>query len=264
MLESRAPQRVFYDLDAPVTLDRLRNGDPVDYIGPRGLRDFDLVLSYTGGPALDELRERLGARRVEPLYGSVDPEIHKAAPPDNRYSGDLSYLGTYAPDRDAVLQTLFVQPARHLPDRRFVIGGSMYDGSFPWQPNIYFVAHVPPADHPAFYCSANLTLNVTRRAMAQMGYCPSGRLFEAAACGAPVLSDYWPGLESFFEPGREILLGRTTADAMDALHRSPADLARIARAACERTLAEHTSDARARELERLLEARARPAAMEAS
>jgi spore maturation protein CgeB len=247
-----------------VTLDRLRNGEPVEYIGPRGLRDFDLVLSYTGGAALDELRERLGARQVAPLYGSVDPEVHKAAPPVERYRADLSYLGTYAPDRDAVLQALFVEPARRSPDRKFVIGGSMYGGSFPWQPNIYFVAHVPPFDHPAFYCSAKLTLNVTRRAMAVMGYCPSGRLFEAAACGAPVLSDYWPGLETFFEPGREILLGRDTADAMDALDRSPEELARMARAARERTLQAHTSDARARELERILQNSAIPAVMEAS
>jgi spore maturation protein CgeB len=255
LLESRVSRRVFYDLDAPVTLDHLRRGEDVAYLGPRGLRDFDLVLSYTGGPALAELRDRLGARRVAPLYGSVDPDVHRAAPPDDRYRADLSYLGTHAPDRDAALRALFVEPARLLPDRRFVIGGSMYDGSFPWQPNIYFVAHVPPADHPAFYSSSVLTLNVTRRAMAIMGYCPSGRLFEAAACGAPVLSDYWPGLETFFEPGREILLGHTTEDAMDALNRSPEDLARLARAARERTLAEHTSDARAAELERILEGR---------
>jgi spore maturation protein CgeB len=256
VLDSRAPHRVFYDLDAPITLDRLRNGEPVDYIGPRGLRDFDLVLSYTGGATLDELRQRLGARRVAPLYGSVDPEVHKAAPWLERYRADLSYLGTYAPDRDAVLKELFVEPARRLPDHRFVIGGSMYDRGFPWEPNIYFVAHVPPHDHPAFYCSAKLTLNVTRRAMAEMGYCPSGRLFEAAACGAPVLSDYWPGFETFFEPGREILIGRTTADAMDAIDRSPEELARIARAARERTLEAHTADARARELETILHGRA--------
>jgi spore maturation protein CgeB len=263
VLDSPASQRVFYDLDAPVTLDRLRAGQPVDYIGPRGLRDFDLVLSYTGGTVLEEIRNRLGARRVAPLYGSVDPDVHKPGPPNERYRADFSYLGTHAPDRDAALRALFIEPARLLPDRRFVIGGSMYDGGFPWQPNIFFVAHVPPSDHPAFYCSASLTLNVTRRAMAEMGYCPSGRLFEAAACGVPVLSDYWAGLEEFFEPGSEILLGHTTADVMDALARSPQELARIGRAARDRALAMHTADARARDLELILEDRAK-SAMEAT
>lgn len=253
-LDSGVPLRVFYDLDSPITLDRVRAGQPVDYIGPRGLRDFDLVLSYAGGLALEELRTLLGARQVAPLYGSVDPSVHKPAPPDGRYAADLSYLGTYAPDRNPILQQLFVEPARRLPSRKFVIGGSMYDASFPWQPNVFFVSHVPPADHPAFYCSAKLTLNVTRAAMARIGYCPSGRLFEAAACGAAVLSDYWEGLECFFQPGSEVLLAGNTDEAIDALDRSPEDLARIARAGRERALAEHTASARAAQLEAILEA----------
>src|SRR5581483_2107966 len=134
ILESRASMRVFYDLDAPVTLARLRSGEAVDYIGPRGLRDFDLVLSYTGGRALDLLKEQLGAARVAPLYGHVDPEVHQPTTPEERYRADLSYLGTYGADRAAVLRELFAEPARRLPDRRFVIGGSMYAGSFAWQP----------------------------------------------------------------------------------------------------------------------------------
>jgi spore maturation protein CgeB len=148
---------------------------------------------------------------------------------------------------------LFVEPARRLPGRRFLMGGAQYDGSFPWQPNIYFVRHVPPAGHCAFYCSSPLTLNVTRRPMAEMGYCPSGRFFEAAACGVPVLSDVWEGLDEFFEPGREILLARTTEDAIAALDRSPEELQRIGRAARERVLAEHTSEIRARQLESILQ-----------
>src|SRR5581483_3050658 len=112
--------------------------------------------------ALEELKEKLGARRAVPLYGSVDPSVHRPAPPSDRYAADLSYLGTFAADRSATLKTLFVDAAQRLPDRRFIIGGSMYDDAFPWQPNIYFVRHVPPAEHPAFYCSSRLTLNVTR------------------------------------------------------------------------------------------------------
>ncbi len=249
-----APQlRVFYDLDTPVTLSRLASGQPVDYIGPRGLRDFDLVLSYTGGKALSELRTVLGARRVAALYGSVDPAVHKPVAADNRYAATLGHLGTYAADREAKLRALFVEPAKRLPGERFLLAGSMYDGNFPWQPNIFLINHLAPGDHAAFYCSTKLTLNVTRGAMAAMGYCPSGRLFEAAACGAPVLSDYWEGLPQFFEPGSQILIARDTDEAMDALARSPAELARIAAAARERILAEHTAAVRVRELERILD-----------
>jgi spore maturation protein CgeB len=254
VLDSTARLRVFYDLDAPVTLARLAAGQNVDYIGPRALRDFDLALSYTGGRALAELQRRLGAPRVAPLYGSVDPEVHQPAAHDSRYSGILGYLGTYAADREAVVGALFVEPARRLPQERFLLAGSMYDSTFPWLPNIYFIEHVAPGDHSAFYCSTRLTLNVTRAAMAEMGWCPSGRLFEAAACGAPVLSDWWEGLDSFFEPGHEILLARTSEDAVAALDVAPQELARMARAARERALEQHTASARASQLETILEA----------
>jgi spore maturation protein CgeB len=252
LLESKAEMRVFYDLDAPVTLARLRAGQTVEYIGPRGLRDFDLVLSYTGGRTLDAIERVLGARRVAPLYGSVDPEVHRPAPPVETYRSDLSYLGTYGADRAAVLRNLFAEPARLRPTRRFVIGGSKYDSSFPWQPNIFFLSHVPVRDHPAFYSSSRITLNATRDAMAEMGYCPSGRLFEAAACGAPILSDYWEGIEQFFEAGSEITIARNTAEALAALDRPSAELERMARTARERTLAFHTAERRAEELENIL------------
>jgi len=253
VLNSPARQRVFYDLDTPVTLAQLDAAGAVDYIGPRGLVDFDLVLSYTGGRSLDALRQRLGARRVAPLYGSVDPDVHKPVPADERYRADLGYLGTFAADRQASLRELFIEPASRLPDHKFILAGSMYDDRFPWQSNIFFVRHLTPADHSAFYCSTRLTLNVTRRAMAETGYCPSGRLFEAAACGAPVLSDYWEGLDQFFQPGSEILLARNADDAVAALSRSPEELTRIGRTARDRTLSEHTAAVRADELEQILE-----------
>lgn len=251
--ESSVPVRAFYDLDTPVTLDRLARGEAVPYIGPRGLGDFDLVLSYTGGAALTALRERLGARRVVPLYGSVDPEVHRPVSADPAYRADLSYLGTYAEDRQEALEALLIEPARHLPEHRFAIAGALYPHEFPWTDNIFFVRHLPPADHPAFYSSSRMTLNVTRHAMAEMGFCPSGRLFEAAACGVPLLSDVWEGLDHFFEPGTEILVARTTEDTIAAMETSDADLARMAQAARDRTLAEHTADARAREMEAALE-----------
>ncbi|XXY53382.1 glycosyltransferase [Sorangium sp. So ce269] len=252
VLESRG-LKVFYDLDTPVTLDRINAGQSVGYIGPRGLVDFDCVLSYTGGEALAQLQSKLGARRVFPLYGSADPEVHRPVPPREELRGDLSYLGTYAADRQEALSTLFLEAARRLPEKRFVIGGSLYPENFPWAQNIYYMRHVAPADHPAFYCSSPLTLNVTRGAMAAMGYCPSGRLFEAAACGTPILSDSWEGLDQFFTPGKEILVARTTDEAVAALSLPAGEIAAVARAARERVLAEHSAARRAEELVAILE-----------
>ena len=246
--DSKAALRCFYDLDTPVTLARLDAGEAVDYIGADGLARFDLVLSYTGGGALDALRTRLGARRVVPIYGSVDPALHRPAPPRPAYDALLSYLGTYAADRQAALERLFVEPARALPNQRFVIGGAQYPEGFPWTPNTFFVRHLPPPEHPAFYCSSRVTLNVTRDAMARMGWCPSGRLFEAAACGVPILTDAWAGLDSFFEPGREILVAHSTEDALAALDTGPDELAALARRARERTLLEHSAARRAAEM----------------
>lgn len=248
VLSSSGPLSVFYDLDTPVTLARLEQGEEVPYLPREGLGGFDLVLSYTGGAALDELKERLGARRVVPLYGSVDPETHRPAAPVPSFHGDFSYLGTYAADRQEALEQLFLEPARRLPEKRFIIGGAQYPPDFPWGSNVWFVRHLPPADHPAFFASSPLTLNVTREAMASMGFCPSGRLFEAAACGTAVLSDSWPGLDRFFEPGREIFTAETTEEALEILSRPPEEIARVGRAARERTLAEHTAERRAAEM----------------
>jgi spore maturation protein CgeB len=253
IFDSSVPISLFYDLDTPVTLDRLRSGASVSYIGPDGLAGFDLVLSYTGGAALDALRLRLGARRVAPLYGSVDPALHRPVSPDPRYRADLSYLGTYAADRQLALERLFVEPARKLPGSRFLMAGAQYPDDFPWSDNVWFVRHLPPEEHSAFYSSSRLTLNVTRAPMAEMGWCPSGRSFEAAACGTAILSDTWEGLDLFFVPGEEILLASTPDDVADALELSDAQLGRIGRAARERALAEHTAGHRAAELVALLE-----------
>jgi spore maturation protein CgeB len=253
VLASSASVKVFYDLDTPVTLERLRLGEPVPYLSPSGLADFDLVLSYTGGVAIDELRQSLGARRVVPLYGSVDAHVHYPVPPVERYRADLSYLGTYAEDRQSALLRLLIEPARRRPERRFLIGGAKYPAAFPWSDNIYFVRHLPPSEHAAFYCSSRLTLNVTRAPMADMGYCPSGRLFEAAACEAVVLSDAWQGLEHFFEPGSEILVASSTEDTLAALDYSDDQLAQVARAARQRVLADHTAERRALQLVAALE-----------
>jgi spore maturation protein CgeB len=248
VLSGASGLRVFYDLDTPVTLASLRRGETVPYLPVEGLADFDLVLSYTGGEALRELVGRLGARRVAPLYGSVDPGVHFPVPGADQYRAGLSYLGTYAEDRQDALERLLIEPARRKPEQRFLIGGAKYPPGFPWAENIFFVRHLPPSEHAAFYCSSRITLNVTRAPMAEMGHCPSGRLFEAAACGAVVLSDAWDGLAEFFEPGEEILVASNTEDVLGALARSDEDLGRIARAARQRVLADHTAERRAHQL----------------
>ena len=253
-LSSPARVRCFYDLDTGVTLERVRAGEKVEYIPANGLADFDLVLSYTGGQALAQLKTLLGARHVAPLYGSVDPEVHRPVAPVERFRADFSHLGTYAPDRQRALEELFVEPARRRPDLRFVLAGPQYPSEFPWTENLFYVPHVPPQEHAEFYCSSRLTLSVTRGPMAEMGYCPSGRLFEAAACGVAIVSDEWEGLDYFFEPSREIFVARTTGHVMEALSLSDDQLGRVARAGRDRALAAHTADRRAVELENILEA----------
>jgi spore maturation protein CgeB len=252
VLESQAAVRVFYDLDTPVTMAALDADEIVPYLPREGLGGFDLVLSYTGGAALDALRDRLGARRVAPLYGSVDPAVHRPARPRTDFTGDLSYLGTYSADRQAQLDELMLEPALQAPGRVFRVAGSLYPADFAWPANVAYHQHVAAHDHAAFFASSPFTLNVTRGPMAAMGYCPSGRLFEATACGAAVISDAWPGLEQFFTPGDEILVARRATDVLAMFDRSRAEIQRLAWRARERTLDCHTAAHRAAELEGLL------------
>jgi spore maturation protein CgeB len=253
IVDHGGPLPVFYDLDSPVTLARLAAGEPVDYLDDRLLHDYALVLSYAGGRALDEMRDMLGAGHVEPLYGHVDPGIHRPVRPEPRYAADLSWLGTYAADRQAALDALFLEPARRSPTRRFLIAGAQYPADFAWGPNVWFIPHLAPSEHAAFICSSRLTLNVTRGPMVRTGWCPSGRLFEAAACGAAVLTDEWPGLAAFYRPGFEVLAAGDGRHTLEALELPDETLQRIGRRARERTLDEHTSEHRARELVALLE-----------
>lgn len=251
VLSSRAV-RVFYDLDSGVTLDALERGLHVPYVPAAGFSEFDLVLSYTGGTTLDALRTKLGARRVAPLYGSVDIDAHRPAERSPDYACDLSYLGTYAADRQESVERLFLDVAARMPERAFLLGGPMYPPEMRRPGNVRWLPHVAPPEHPAFYGSSRLTLNVTRGAMAARGYCPSGRMFEAAACGVPLVSDAWDGLDRFFEPGREILVARTSEDVEAAVALPPGAVAEVARRARERTLAEHTARHRALELVELV------------
>lgn len=253
LLDSAATTKVFYDLDTPVTLDALNSGVRPTYLPAQGLGEFDVVLSYTGGRALDELEDKLGAKRVAPLYGWVDPDIHYPTSASDEFRCTLSYLGTYAADRQQALETLFIKVAMAHTESRFLIGGAQYPDNFPWVENIYFVRHMPPSSHPQFFCSSRATLNVTRGAMAAYGYCPSGRLFEAAACGTAIVTDVWEGLGDFFHLGSEVLPVTSTAEVLAAISLSDRELKMIAEAARVRTLEEHTADSRARELEGIVE-----------
>jgi spore maturation protein CgeB len=251
--ESNARIKAFYDLDTPVTLKALKSGSAVEYLPAEGLGLFDFVLSYTGGKALDELQSRLGAQLAIPLYGSVDPETHRPAKAIDGFRATLTYLGTYAEDRQKALEELFLKPASRKPQERFVLGGALYPEDFPWRENLYFVRHLPPSLHPAFFCSGRATLNITRGCMAEYGYCPSGRLFEAAACGTAILSDWWEGLEAFFSPGEEILRVQSADDVCNALALSDAELRNIGEAARQRALEQHSAARRVRELEEICE-----------
>jgi spore maturation protein CgeB len=253
VLNSNLPRTAFYDMDTPVTLSRLERGETVEYIPEQGLAGFDLVLSYTGGQALDDLRDQLGARCTSTLYGWVDPQLHYRVDPSSRFEADLSYLGTYSSDRQAALEELLVEPANRLENLQFLIAGAMYPSVEAWPRNIRHFGHVAPPEHASFYSSSPLTLNVTRALMASMGYCPSGRLFEAAACGTAILSDLWTGLDLFFQPGEEILIASSTRDAVSAITKDPELLRQIGSRARERALDCHTAEIRARRLISLLE-----------
>ncbi len=244
--------KLFYDLDTPVTLAKLESGEQVAYLPESGLGEFDLVLSYTGGGALDALRDQLDARRTAALYGHVDQHWHKPAPVERWYEADLSYLGTYASDRQDAVEQLLIEPSRRRPSASFLVGGSAYPEEIGWPENVRKLDHIPPSHHPSFFCSSRLTLNVTRADMARMGWCPSGRLFEAAACGAAMVSDEWEGLGAFFEPGEEVLIATAPDDVVAALDLADEELKTIGLRARQRVLDEHTSSHRARELVELI------------
>ena len=241
------PLRVFYDLDTPITLNHLRCG-PVDYLRPQQIPEYDLYLSFTGGAIIEELEERWGARLAQPLYGCVDPDIYRRATPCPELRCDLSYMGTYAPDRQQKLDALFLEPSRRLPERQFLLAGSLYPWEWQWGANVRRLEHVAPAQHPAFYSASRATLNLTRRDMEEAGWCPSGRFFEASACATPILTDWWEGLDSFFTPGEELCVVSDASQVVAALSGEDADLRRIAERARQRTLDEHTGDHRAEQL----------------
>lgn len=257
------PLHVFYDLDTPITLKNLQDGE-VGYLRRDQIPEFDLVLSFTGGRVLKELERGYGARIARPLYGCIDPDLYARAAASPEFACDLSYMGTYAPDRQDKLDELFLEPARRHPRKQFLLAGSLYPWQWQWPDNVRRIDHVPPDAHPAFYSSSRITLNLTRQEMARNGWCPSGRFFEAAACGTPMISDWWEGLDCFFDVVRDLRVVATAEDVEDALTMDEGELRTLAAHARERTLDDHTGQVRARQLLRYFEEARSPASARAA
>jgi spore maturation protein CgeB len=237
----------FYDIDTPVTLAKLERGDE-EYLSRGLVRRYDLYLSFTGGPTLERLEKVFASPSAQPLYCAFDPELY-FPDPDARPAYDLGYMGTYSDDRQPTVEALLNGVARVLPDRRFVCAGPQYPDEIDWPANVERVEHLPPAEHRAFYNAQRWTLNVTRADMIRAGWSPSVRLFEAAACATPIISDIWPGIGDFFKPGEEIILARTTDDVLRCLTGTPDDERHsLGERARRRVLSAHTAAHRAQEL----------------
>ncbi|MCR0982867.1 CgeB family protein [Roseomonas populi] len=237
----------FYDIDTPVTLAKLERGDE-EYLSPALIPGYDVYLSFTGGPTLQRIERQYGSPAARQLYCSVDDAAYQ--PLDMPPRWDLSYLGTYSPDRQPTLERLLIEPARRAPEMRFAVAGPQYPADIGWPANVERIEHVPPADHPAFYASSRFTLNVTRADMIRAGYSPSVRLFETGACGVPIVSDTWDGIDTLLQPGTEILLAEGPDEVLRALRDMPEERRRaMGQALRARVLDEHTAAHRAAELE---------------
>jgi spore maturation protein CgeB len=255
VLDTARGSTLFYDIDTPITLTHLARRTPT-YIAPESIPELDAYLSFSSGPVLDLIEREHGAKLALPLCCSVDPDLYR--PGTSAPVQALSYLGTYSEDRQPSLDTLLIAAARALPDEQFAVGGPGYP-ELDWPQNVTRTEHVNPGEHAAFYGKARFTLNVTRADMKRLGHSPSVRLFEAAATGTAIISDDWPGLATFFEPEREILIASDTEQVLRYLRDlSPAARRAIAARARARVLREHTADHRARQLALYLERLARP------
>lgn len=249
IIQAKRPVKAFYDIDTPITLQNLRAGG-ADYLKPQQVPGFDLYLSFTAGPILEQLQREFGARRALPLYCSFEPENYYPRRVFPRYQCDLSYMGTYAADRQEKLDELLTQPAQALPHRKFILAGPQYPSRLRWPKNIRRIRHLSPRWHPHFYSSSRVTLNLTRKGMVEWGYSPSVRLFEAAGCGCPIISDSWPGLDTIFKIGEEVLLAERAQQVQQVLEEADdSELRKMGRRARDRVLEEHSSARRAQQFE---------------
>lgn len=230
--------KVFWDVDAPATLERLAS-DPDDAFHS-ALPQFELVLTYGGGKRVTDEYQQIGARRCFAIYNALDPDIHFPVSPDPRFPCDLSFLGNRLPDREARVDEFFLKAAASSPGKQFLLGGSGWaDKACP--ANVRYVGHVYTGDHNAFNCSSLAVLNISRESMARYGFSPATRVFEAAGAAACLITDDWEGIDSFLQPGTETLVARTGADVARILQELDAGRARaIGEAARKRVLADHT------------------------
>jgi spore maturation protein CgeB len=241
---------VFYDIDTPITLAQLSRNE-CEYLTSDLIPRYDLYLSFTGGPMLQRLEFEFRSPRAAVLYCSVDPSLYY--PSECAPSLAIGYLGTYSADRQPGLERLLIEPARRMPAASFLVAGAQYPPGIQWPANVRHVSHLDPSRHRAFYNSQRFTLNLTRREMIAAGYSPSVRLFEAAACGTPVISDAWPGLETLFELGSEILVADSSEAVREYLRDLPeSERVSIGARARQRVLEQHTAAHRAAELETLI------------
>ncbi|HYE62216.1 MAG TPA: glycosyltransferase [Phycisphaerales bacterium] len=250
--------RVFYDIDTPVTLAALADGT-CEYLSPHQVPYFDVYLSFTGGPTLRKIERAYGSPAARAFYCLVDPAVHRPHTEDREPKWDLGYLGTYSADRQPGVRNLLIRPALADPALRMIVAGPQYPDDIEWPENVRRIEHLPPSRHRTFYTSQRFTLNVTRAHMRKAGYSPSVRLFEAAACGTPIISDIWAGIEEVLEPGSEILLADSSQEVLRLLTTMPEGQRRaIGERARQRILREHTAEHRAMEFEQhVSEARAR-------
>lgn len=250
LLNAGSGPLLFYDIDTPITLAQLRAHGRTDYLEASAIPHYGAYLSFTGGPALRELEDTFGSPCALPFYCSVDPDLYRPTPLNPEFACDLSYLGTYAADRQPKLMRYLDSTAALLAEKRFIVAGPQYPPEAKFRPNVERIIHLSPREHPSFYSSSRFTLNLTRADMVAAGYSPSVRLFEASACGAALLSDSWKGLDEFLTPGEEILLPRDEHEVADILQNFPEEARqRLGSRARERILAEHTSEHRARQFE---------------
>ena len=239
--------KAFYDIDTPITVAKLESGD-TEYISPELIPAFDLYLSFTGGPVLRLIERKYGSPRALAFHCCVDPALYFPKPAEPRW--DLGYMGTYSADRQRSLDKLLLLPARSRKSMRAIVAGPLYPPELQWPANVGHVEHLAPGKHREFYNAQKFTLNLTRADMIVAGHSPSVRLFEAAACAVPIISDYWAGLETFFTPGTEILVASTSTDVVSYLSEiTESQRIWIGERARAKVLSRHTSEHRARELE---------------
>jgi spore maturation protein CgeB len=256
VLQLRSPQRqiIFWDVDAPATLDRVEKNlaDAFRALVPQ----YDYILTYGGGPPVVEHYLSLGAAACIPVYNALDPATHHPVPPENELICDLLFVGHRLPDRERRVEEFFLRAAELAPEKSFFLGGEGWSGK-PIPRNVRWIGHVSTRDHNRANCSAGLVLNINRESMVNVGFSPPTRVFEAAGAGACVITDYWAGIEEFFAPGSEILVARSGQEVASLLRSTPAANARrIGERMRQRALRDHCYVQRARQVDQLLKSKA--------